>query len=84
MISAGEAKAWRTSRRCETLDDYYIAAVEAVSVAGFGSTRLLQSRLGIAWYLSLVLIEEMQKTGMLGEFDNAALQYHLIEPRGFH
>ena len=84
MESVEQVEVWRTQRRCETLDQYYIAAVEAVSAAGFGSTRLLQSQLGIAYYPALILIEAMQKARVIGEFNNAKLRYELIEPRGFY
>ena len=81
MEPVEQVGAWRTQRRCETLDQYYIAAVEAVSAAGFGSTHLLQSQLGIAYYPALILIEAMQKAGVIGEFDNARLRYELDLPR---
>jgi DNA segregation ATPase FtsK/SpoIIIE-like protein len=79
-----QTEAWRSKRRDETLAHHYTAAVETVSAAGFGSTRLLQSQLAIGYYSATLLIEAMQAAGMLGEFDNNLLQYKLLEARGFY
>jgi DNA segregation ATPase FtsK/SpoIIIE-like protein len=79
-----QTEAWRSKRRNETLAHHHAAAVETVSAAGFGSTRLLQTRLDIGYYRATLLIEAMQAAGLLGEFDDRLLQYELLEARGFY
>ena len=77
-----QAEQWRAHRIHETLERHYAHAVEAVCASGFGSTRLLQDCLGIGYYRAILLIEALQESGILGEFD--CERYALIETRGFY
>jgi DNA segregation ATPase FtsK/SpoIIIE-like protein len=68
----------------ETLQRFYVVAVETVSAAGYCTPHMLQTRFEIGYYRAIVLIKAMQAAGMLGEFDEVARHYPLLEPRGFH
>lgn len=70
--------------RQEALARYYVDAVQIVSRAGFCTPHLIMTRLGMGFLLAIVVIEEMQKAGVVGEFDETDRHFPLLEPRGFY
>jgi DNA segregation ATPase FtsK/SpoIIIE-like protein len=53
--------------RTETLQRFYVAAVETVSATGYCTPHLLQTRFEIGYYRAVVLIKAMQAAGMHAE-----------------